>query len=100
MFETLDPTAHFQQSGSGLRQNVEAADNDNNNKNEREEFLPIIRVLGEERREIRNLGIERLVLRLQFWSPPDLVENNISDYNRILSEWLNRAFTTLLSAAN
>lgn len=66
---------------------------------EGEEFLPIIRILGEERREFRSLGVERLKLRLQFLNPPDRVENNISEYDRILSGWLDRAFTALLSTA-
>lgn len=57
-----------------------------------DEFLPIIRILGEERREFQRLGVERLTLRLQFLNPPVRGENNIGDYNRILSGWLHRAF--------
>lgn len=87
----VDPTAHFQQSGSG---NVNAI----RNNFEEGEFLPIIRVLGEEQREIRSLGVERLKLKIRFLNPPER-DDDLSEYNRVLSGWLDRAFTALLQTA-
>lgn len=83
----VDPTAHFQQFGSGIS---------HNHNFDEGEFLPIIHILGEEQREMRNLGIERLKLKIKLLNPPQREDNNITEYNRVLSGWLDRAFTALL----
>lgn len=75
---------------------------DEESDEDEEELLPIIRIIGEVRRQFQRLGVERLTLKLQFLNPPQnrIENNNINEYNRILSGWLHRAFTALLSTAN
>lgn len=91
----VDPTAHFQQSGSGIQHGNNIEENLENDG----EFLPIIRILDEEHREMRNLGVERLKLRVKFLNPPERNESDLPSYNRVLSGWLDRAFTALLHTA-
>lgn len=63
------------------------------------EFLPVIRIIDEEQREIRNLGVDRIKLKIKFLNPPEISREDMDEYNRVISGWLDRAFTALLSTA-
>lgn len=64
--------------------------------NENNLFLPTIQVLGGERINFGNLGIDRVRFHSKFLNPPERGSMSLEEYNLILSQWLNRAFTTLL----
>lgn len=94
--QVLDPTEHVAQYGSGVRPNDSDDGDSDSDTSDDNDFIPTIRILNERTRHFRNLGVDRISLQFQFLNPPERENMDVRIFNRVLRNWLYRAFYTML----